>query len=510
MESIAKSHPASGLIRFFRSHGSLADLCLAAGFSFAVCLLTCTSLSPLYPAENCDYLNGDSNLFRYMAWLWLQGKTPYIDFYDHKGLYHLAIDALGLLIGGRYGIWFLEIIFSALNLFVLARCVRLLKGDGIRWRMLLYGLYFLLFSFLGQGNSEGEWVLPFVNLYLFGYLNGLAKMKKGYFLLGSFFMGLEVGLALNSRPLDALWGGVGAAYFAIYCLKRRKWGELLQNGLVSLAGLAIPLAIFYGLALKGGYFAEMMEAIFLMNGSYFLRQFSSFEILPALNRLLTVLAMAYCIVSYHFLRKNMADRKDLNFYFFFVAMSVSLIYLVILGYFHYFQAGFGFFCLYVIYLISALPPLKNREWGNLISKTAFLLAVVYDLVFVVGYYTVGIYDFSYWGSKQIEADVLAIPEEDRKTPGRVFAIDLDASIYFDGGIVAEERFLAYTTWWAQDNEAVVPEIVAYLSGAEKPKWLLVLADDANMAIFGDAISSNYDYYSQPNQTFVIYSAKTYS
>ena len=79
-------------------------------------------------------MNVDSNLFRYEASLWLAGRTPYLDFYDHKGLYHVAVDALGLLIGGgsRYGIFALEILVSCLNLYFLARSVRLIEGHAFK------------------------------------------------------------------------------------------------------------------------------------------------------------------------------------------------------------------------------------------------------------------------------------------------------------------------------------------------------------------------------------------
>ncbi len=500
----------ASFVSFWRNHAVLADIVLALLFAFITCLVASTSLSPLYPETNYDGQNGDSNFYRYCAYLWLHGKTPYLDFYDHKGIYHLLLNVLGLLIGGRYGIWLLEIVWSFFNLLILARCVRLLKGNDIQWRILLYGLYLLLFSLVSQGNNEAEWVLPFVNLALFGYLNGIKKKDSHYFLLGSFFMGLEVGLAFNSRPIDALWGGVSALYFVIYSTKNKRFWDLLWNALTAIVGCAIPFAIFYPMAIQGGYLNQMVYAIFLQSGHYLLRNITGTVFIYIFNRALVVVAVAYYCFSYHFMKKNMPAEKELNFYFLFLGLASSLIYFFALGYFTYFLSGFGFICLDLIYSISAFPPLKKIDLRKLLTYAVLTASVVYNAILVTGYYTFGVYDFSYQESKRIKEDVLAIPEEDRKTAGKVFAIDLGTAIYLDGDIVVNERFLCFTSWFSNDNDNVTPEVISYISGeisgVAKPKWLLIPAQNPNVK-FNDAIDKYYVFYSRPNDTFAIYEAK---
>ena len=141
---------------YITSHRRLTDFLFASLGAFVVCLLTETALSPLYSVLTFGYTNVDSSFYLVSAKVWLQGGVPYHDFYDHKGLFHLCINVLGIWLGGRYGVWLLAILASVFNLFVLFSLVRYLCGDSWRWRLLAYGVYFAGFALLLEGNVEGE------------------------------------------------------------------------------------------------------------------------------------------------------------------------------------------------------------------------------------------------------------------------------------------------------------------------------------------------------------------
>ena len=48
----------------------------------------------------------------------LEGKTPYLEVFDHKGLYHIGVNILGLLINEAFGVFILEIIFQTITIFI--------------------------------------------------------------------------------------------------------------------------------------------------------------------------------------------------------------------------------------------------------------------------------------------------------------------------------------------------------------------------------------------------------
>lgn len=71
------------------------------------------STSPLF-----GYRFIDSDIFRYMGYALLQGKIPYTDLFDHKGLLLYWINALGLFIHIDYGIFILQVFHLTATLIV--------------------------------------------------------------------------------------------------------------------------------------------------------------------------------------------------------------------------------------------------------------------------------------------------------------------------------------------------------------------------------------------------------
>jgi hypothetical protein len=499
------------IAKFFLKHTWFEDLLLALPLATLICLITCCSLSPLYPLNNVDYMNGDSNLFRYYAWLWLQGRTPYVDFYDHKGLYHLGVDALGLLIGGgsRYGIFALEILASTSNLYFLARMIRVLKGDERAGRVFAYLMYAALFVILGQGNSEGEWILPFTTLFFYGYIRGVQRQQNRDFVFGSFFMGLSVGLALNSRPLDALWGAMGALYYVIRHIRYHENGWwLLENINVAILGCLIPFAVFYPLAYRGGYLGEMFSAMFLVSNHYWKRHWLEVNVHYILNRLAALGGLSYAFACRHFRKKSARPITEMENFFFLMEVGASFLYLLVLGFFHYFQSGFTFFISGVVFSFDLWPKREGRKfsWRKMAEPILILMCSVYSCLYVIGYYTIGLADFSYRKSSEIAAALQEAIPSSAWEKGEVFAIDCDPAIYLDGSTIVQERFCSYTSGWSKDNPAVKPEIRAYLVSEKHPQYLIFQAQaDSVESDYGDILVAHYNVTVATNAYFIILS-----
>ena len=434
--------------------------------------------------------------FRYCASLWLNGGVPYVDFFDHKGLYHLAIDLIGLWIGGRYGIWFLEIVFYWADLMILLPSIRLLFGAERRYRVAFYLIFIALQACILEGNLEGEWVLPFVSLFASAYVFGIVQQKPRAFLLGSFAMGLDVGLALNSRPVDGIYGALGAFFFLIYSLKHRQFLALLENALIAIAGCAIPFAIFYPLAIAQGFEDLMVKAIFVQSFSYLLNSFSGITLLVWGYKIEALAVAALLGLFFFFERREVPEQGDLSFFFFFVGVAADLIFFVILGYGHYFQSGFGFVSLALLYGFSHWPKIKVGASLRFVS--AFLVIFLAgDLgYFSIVYYTPeGLNGYSYSETQEMAKTIVAMKEQGAGEKGSVFAIDLDCAFYIQGDFVVNERYLAFQKNWCRDNPAVEGEVRNYLSGdlpgKTQPKWLLVSKESGSLDRFVDVINVDY-------------------
>lgn len=454
------------------SHLRCALFILAFFFAFLACFFFSTSTSPLYPANNADLIALDSNLFLYEATLWMKGKVPYLDFYDHKGLYHLALDVIGLSMGGggRYGVFALQILFDTLSLFGLFNALSLFRKDAIVPSLL--GIFFLFFYAMGAGgNNEGEWILPWVSWAFYAESRAILEGRKLYFRLGAFLAGLEMGFALNCRPLDGLWGGAILVSYFVYYLAHKGGIELLYEGLFALLGLAIPYAIFLPIAASGGYLGVMFSSIFLDSLAYVKNEDEL--LMRWLNRLLLLAFFAMAVLLYLFEKKH--GNPDLARFYFVSATVAVVLYFLVARYTSYYWSGYTFFLLNAGYALTLCPSFfKGHPWtqktlyGTVSSFVLIWLSILLSL-----YYTVGWRTFSYASSMKIQEAVTSLIREDvRKTPGKVYAIDCDAAIYTDGDIVATNRYLVNQSHWAEFMPEVRENVESYLSSPSRPDYVI--------------------------------------
>lgn len=474
---------------------------LLAFFFVALCS---TSTSFLYPAVNSDGINVDSNFFLYEGFLLAKGETPYVDFYDHKGLYHVLVNALAVLLGGRYALFAIEVLFLAVTLYFLASTIELyaLPKGATAFALMVYAL---LLSVMSGGNSEGEFLMPFIAVAQWAYTRGIAKNDRKSFFLGSFFLGFEMGLALNSRPTDIMWGGAIAIYCIVYSVRHKKGLDLVYNGLIAVLGLAIPVVSIGAYALFGGFLPEMIDAVYVGGFAYLKK--GATDWLSIANRIGLLIAMLLLVLSYLALRK---DRNlELDVYEFpFVALVVAVIaYFVIARYTTYYWTALTFISAYLtLFLFTRGFSLKKA--AQHLFAVPGSLALLWAIVLSSLYYTSGVLGFSYHDSRLVEAAVLAIPEEARSQKGEVYALNCNAAVYLVGEIEADFPYFANQSWWGISRPEVVLKTQAYLSGEGRPLYLLAGKEEGTEKDFGQVIDAYYEVVPAQieNPEFVLYEA----
>jgi len=476
-------------------------------FSVFAVLLFSTSTSPIYPLTNADFINLDSNFFLYEASLWLKGQTPYLDFFDHKGLYHLAINALALLLGGRYALFVIQILFGFVGVYVLFLAIHLLAGERKSLFLLAGFLYLSLYAMGSSGNVEGEWVLPYVSLAYYYYLKGMRKPSPCSFRLASFFAGVEVGCSLNSRPLDGLWGGAIAVSFFVYALRKKIGWELLYDALFAILGLGLVYALILPFAIHGGYLQAMMKAIFVDSFSY--AGSSAWNRGRWLNRLLIVLVYALGVLFFLYQKKKGAF--DIALFFFLSASIAAPLYFIFARFTTYYWSGYTFYILNLVYAVSLLPLIgkaKKLSWASPLLYFWATFALVWSISLTALYYTVGLRNFSYLSSENTINFVLSIDEKERTKKGNVFALDCDAAVYTIGGITTNEKYLVNQSNWSSFVPGVKEELERYLSSVEKPHYLLVNENDPiTLANFSALIEKNYNYSRRSDNNIALYLSK---
>lgn len=206
--------------------------------------------SPNSPLSNVpEYV--DSGVFQYIGRKILEGYMPYRDIFDHKGPLLYLLNALGLQLMGRHGIWLMEWIFLFATLIVsyklcrvfFSRCASVLS---------VFMTFSLLGLYLEGGNFTEEYaMLPCViALYIFAkYFKEKDINNLELFLLGA---GLMSTLLLKANVACA-WV-IFCVYFAVISLWKKQFKELLRYVILFLLGSCtffLPIGLW--LFIKGAW-----------------------------------------------------------------------------------------------------------------------------------------------------------------------------------------------------------------------------------------------------------------
>ena len=209
-----------------------------------------TTTSPIYSGQE----GFDSAIFKTMGLAVLEGKTPYVDIFDHKGPVLYFINALGqAIIPGSLGIFILQILSLFAAFVFIYQSARLYVGPLPSGLLMVLGVL-LLFVTMQGGNLCEEWELLAVAPALYACLlyqrSDLSKRRS--FRIGC-ILGAAFAFCFFIRPNDAvsLPGGMAFGLF-LFLLAEKRFESLLPYILSFVLGLVVvTLPIFLYFASRG-------------------------------------------------------------------------------------------------------------------------------------------------------------------------------------------------------------------------------------------------------------------
>ena len=248
------------------------------GLLFAACifvfLFSCTT-SPLYE-HHPFWFYGDSGVFQEIGVCLLQGGTPYVDLFDHKGPVLWFIQALGKWINSQWGILLLQSLSLLCCLSLLYNSIfYIVRKSTPSFFITVSGLLFLM-AFYQRGNLCEEWSLPFIILPIYLYFNKWKKQEDQkapiYNHTDAFILGLCVGILAMIRLNNATPIIGFALWHFVKCLQHKESKRLWTDIALVSAGITIIFLLcstFY--LVKAGWYGvyEMIYGTFIFNFIYF-------------------------------------------------------------------------------------------------------------------------------------------------------------------------------------------------------------------------------------------------
>lgn len=470
-------------------------------FGFLAVLVGASSVSPLYAGIQFGVNETDPSYFLYMGFSLNNGTVPYLGLYDQKGMYVYSFQALGYLIGGRMGTFALLCLFASIVSFSFMFTVRE-YGAGKLGQLFVGVFHMALIMAFKYGNHTGDLLMPWVILPIMFYLIGLRKNQSRYFLIGSFFAGVQAAFGLASRPTEAIWAVSFVTFYFIYWLRHERHLNLLWNALIAILGLAIPLGSYCLAAYKGGYFQEMYFATVTQNFAYVGNHVYGVTLA---DQIITAVGVVFFMALFFPIKKKRG--LDIAIFFLVMAILAGGVNIYIARFPHYWLTGIPAM---VLALFFAFAPVeegallaRGKKWykGIIIffSAASLVMGVIWTGMYYgmdkpLGLINQGEFSSTYRENKRTEANldkyIRSSPTFEEDT---VFALDGRGAALLYLGKLTENRFACYTSWQSEDNPKIEPEVLSYLTGASAPDWIIVSNDkiEDTLPSFKKVLSDDY-------------------
>ena len=200
----------------------------------------------------------DTGVFLYAAQRLLDGGAPYRDIWDHKppGVYF--IDAVGLALAGRMGVWVVQLAFLVAAVLLGYRALRREFGAAAAFVGSLAWLVALprLFLEYGQTNFVEFFALPLQFGALFLYRPGLTTSR-------ALSIGVLGGAALLLKPtLIGMWIAIGVV------LVLTRWRSAFYTSAAIAIGAIVPILLTALWASWRGVFQDMIDQVLVYNSAY--------------------------------------------------------------------------------------------------------------------------------------------------------------------------------------------------------------------------------------------------
>ena len=233
----------------------------------AFLLLNSFSTHPILPCKE-SYI--DSQIFQYMGYAMLNGKIPYTDLFDHKGLLLYVINAVGYIIHQGWGVFILQVINLAATITTWWKGLEFVEDKKYKF-ILIVSMIFCLYVYYTYGNSTEEWSLFFLSYPMMVFYRQNSRGENQISKMNLYLIGLCIGCIFMLR-LNNVAPVLGVILYAAYkALKGKDYRYFTKAFFFIFLGWLTPILLSFAYmyivgGTKGMY--DMYYATVLFNIDY--------------------------------------------------------------------------------------------------------------------------------------------------------------------------------------------------------------------------------------------------
>ncbi len=444
--------------------------------SLLVLLLFSSSTSPMFDIVYSDYYNNPASTGFFVGKLWSEGVLPYRDLYVVNGPFYYVIQMLGWNLGGRTGIFVIQLICMAVGLWFLSKTVCLMTDKKFAWIVMILSALFLCGT-LNGGNSPVEYcfTISATTLYL-----GLLCVRDFEHVktIHLFILGLLTGVVLMTRVTG---GGIVYGVFLLILFEVIREREIERKGskiIALLLGVLSAMLPFLAYFAMQGCMAEMIDGAFVQSTLYL--WMDAFSVKLFMHKMIktvpTLLLLVMAVLFY---------KKDTEISRLCIAVSLGLLVFTITGQGYWYQyipvaAAFA--------LLLALIRRNNNvmnKWIPLSVGTVILIGIIF--IPIKNY-------LSFVSNEGIEVyhDLIDQIDTYQEITGEnsVFMVDVPAFVYLETDSVPSYYYFVQHSEYAKVKPELQQVVTEYMVNESKDGLAVIQGTGGTYLYIGNYVMTN--------------------
>jgi len=436
-----------------------------------------------------------------MGRLLLEGKTLYVDGFDHKGPFLFLTEAAGQFIAkGRTGMFVLQII----NMFIVL--VFLVKTSKI-FISSVNGILFILVTFLllfrltiGEGNQTEELSLPyiFISIYItFRYYFKSRPLKY----TDSLIVSLCFSAIFWIRPNNAGIICACVLFIFIILIRKKQYDVLLKQSLCFLFTFIIFSALICGYFFNIGAFDEMFYAVFLFNFRYIDHSFIYILSHLLIASLFIIIVLTSLFMGTYRLSKMTGDNNIILFSILLLLFGFIPVNIIKVGSMEYKSLIIPVFSIGSMFFFYRREIRSSQE--KIMNITSVAIIALLIISFFIRYNFYRNYDSDYENSAQTLMKKIPPSETDK-----LYGYQVEAKFFVITDLLPSYKYFIFQEWHGKFDKNVLSDINDMML-KNKPLWVFTqndLMEKSENKIFQNILTNDYSPVHQDNY-FKLYRLK---